>query len=82
MTVSVDIVVERKARALRDVDVAAALDEVAGDLATKVVVLRAEGKGFNAGVDIKEMQATEGFDALKIPPLMLRDLGQREPPIA
>src|SRR5687768_13865861 len=31
---------------------------------TRVVVLRAEGKGFNAGVDIKEMQATEGFDAL------------------
>jgi enoyl-CoA hydratase len=30
----------------------------------RVVVLRAEGKGFNAGVDIKEMQATEGFDAL------------------
>jgi enoyl-CoA hydratase len=29
-----------------------------------VVVLRAEGKGFNAGVDIKEMQATEGFEAL------------------
>jgi enoyl-CoA hydratase len=29
-----------------------------------VVVLRAEGRGFNAGVDIKEMQATEGFDAL------------------
>ncbi|MFZ4517127.1 MAG: enoyl-CoA hydratase family protein [Microthrixaceae bacterium] len=28
------------------------------------VVLRAEGKGFNAGVDIKEMQTTEGFDAL------------------
>jgi len=28
------------------------------------VVLRAEGRGFNAGVDIKEMQATEGFDAL------------------
>lgn len=28
------------------------------------VVLRAEGKGFNAGVDIKEMQNTEGFDAL------------------
>ena len=28
------------------------------------LVLRAEGKGFNAGVDIKEMQATEGFDAL------------------
>jgi len=29
-----------------------------------VVVLRAEGRGFNAGVDIKEMQATEGFGAL------------------
>ncbi|HXH58985.1 enoyl-CoA hydratase family protein [Iamia sp.] len=30
----------------------------------RCVVLRAEGRGFNAGVDIKEMQATEGFDAL------------------
>ena len=30
----------------------------------RVVILRAEGRGFNAGVDIKEMQATEGFDAL------------------
>ena len=28
------------------------------------VVLAAEGKGFNAGVDIKEMQETEGFTAL------------------
>ena len=45
-------------------DVAAALDEAGRDLATKVVVLRAEGKGFNAGVDIKEMQNTTGFDAL------------------
>ncbi len=34
------------------------------DQAVRVVVLRAEGKGFNAGVDIKEMQATEGFTAL------------------
>ncbi len=32
--------------------------------ATRVVILRAEGRGFNAGVDIKEMQATEGFEAL------------------
>jgi len=31
---------------------------------THVVILRAEGRGFNAGVDIKEMQATEGYDAL------------------
>lgn len=45
-------------------DVAAALDEAGADLNTKVVILRADGKGFNAGVDIKEMQNTEGFDAL------------------
>lgn len=45
-------------------DVATALDEAGRDLVTKVVVLRAEGKGFNAGVDIKEMQHTTGFDAL------------------
>lgn len=45
-------------------DLAAALDEASADPTTKVVVLRAEGKGFNAGVDIKEMQHTEGFDAL------------------
>ena len=31
------------------------------DPAVRVVILRAEGRGFNAGVDIKEMQATEGF---------------------
>jgi enoyl-CoA hydratase len=34
------------------------------DPQTHVVVLRAEGRGFNAGVDIKEMQRTSGFDAL------------------
>jgi len=45
-------------------DVAAALDEASADLSTKVVVLRAEGRGFNAGVDIKQMQTTTGFDAL------------------
>ena len=45
-------------------DVAAALDEASRDQATHVVVLRAEGRGFNAGVDIKEMQHTSGFDAL------------------
>ena len=45
-------------------DLAAALDEAGADPATKVVVLRAEGKGFNAGVDIKEIQNTEGFEAL------------------
>lgn len=45
-------------------DVATALDEAGTDPETKVVILRAEGKGFNAGVDIKEMQNTTGFDAL------------------
>jgi enoyl-CoA hydratase len=30
----------------------------------RAVILTAEGKGFNAGVDIKEMQSTEGFTAL------------------
>jgi len=30
----------------------------------RVVILRAEGKGFNAGVDIKEMQAQSGYEAL------------------
>ncbi|MBK8731228.1 MAG: enoyl-CoA hydratase family protein [Tetrasphaera sp.] len=44
--------------------VAEALDTAGWDAATRVVVLRAEGKGFNAGVDIKEMQRTSGFDAL------------------
>jgi enoyl-CoA hydratase len=44
--------------------VAEALDEASKDQQTHVVVLRAEGRGFNAGVDIKEMQNTSGFDAL------------------
>ncbi|WP_409427418.1 (7aS)-7a-methyl-1,5-dioxo-2,3,5,6,7,7a-hexahydro-1H-indene-carboxyl-CoA hydrolase [Mycobacterium sp. SMC-11] len=34
------------------------------DMSTHAVILRAEGRGFNAGVDIKEMQNTEGFTAL------------------
>jgi enoyl-CoA hydratase len=34
------------------------------DSSVRVVILRAEGRGFNAGVDIKEMQATEGYTAL------------------
>jgi enoyl-CoA hydratase len=45
-------------------DLAATLDHAGADPTTKVVVLRADGKGFNAGVDIKEMQNTDGFDAL------------------
>ena len=34
------------------------------DPEVRVVILAAEGRGFNAGVDIKEMQATEGYGAL------------------
>ena len=34
------------------------------DRSVRAVILRSEGRGFNAGVDIKEMQNTEGFDAL------------------
>ncbi len=34
------------------------------NLDVRAVVLRAEGRGFNAGVDIKEMQNTEGYGAL------------------
>ena len=45
-------------------DLAAALRSLGEDPAVRVVVLRAEGRGFNAGVDIKEMQAPAGFDAL------------------
>ena len=46
------------------VDVADALTAAGRNPEVRVVILRAEGKGFNAGVDIKEMQRTEGFDAL------------------
>jgi enoyl-CoA hydratase len=44
--------------------VADALDAAGADPDVRVVVLRAEGRGFNAGVDIKEMQRTDGFSAL------------------
>src|SRR6476646_8906403 len=45
-------------------ELARMLRDLGENPAVRVVVLRAEGRGFNAGVDIKEMQATEGFDAL------------------
>ncbi|MEJ1087770.1 enoyl-CoA hydratase family protein [Microbacterium sp. Mu-80] len=45
-------------------DVATAMREAGADPETRVVVLRAEGRGFNAGVDIKEMQRIEGFSGL------------------
>jgi enoyl-CoA hydratase len=43
---------------------AEAVTAASRDAATRVVVLRAEGRGFNAGVDIKEFQRDEGFAAL------------------
>ena len=45
-------------------DVAAAMREASADPETRVVILRAEGRGFNAGVDIKEMQRIEGFSGI------------------
>src|SRR4051812_37023664 len=45
-------------------ELADAITAAGRDLSTHVVILRAEGRGFNAGVDIKEMQNTEGFSAL------------------
>ena len=45
-------------------ELATTLRRAGEDPAVGAVVLRAEGRGFNAGVDIKEMQNTDGFDAL------------------
>jgi enoyl-CoA hydratase len=45
-------------------DLAAALRDAGADPAVRAVVLRAEGRGFNAGVDVKELQAARDFGAL------------------
>ena len=45
-------------------DLADIFRKLGRDPAVRVAILAADGKGFNAGVDIKEMQRTEGFDAL------------------
>ena len=45
-------------------ELASTVRDLGEDPDVRVVVLRAEGRGFNAGVDIKEMQATDGFEAL------------------
>jgi enoyl-CoA hydratase/carnithine racemase len=45
-------------------ELAGAVRAAAAGESTRVVVLRAEGRGFNAGVDIKEIQADSGFTAL------------------
>lgn len=63
-----EIVVERPPVNALDVAawfaLAGLITAAGADPEVRVVVLRAEGRGFNAGVDIKEMQATDGFDAL------------------
>ncbi len=38
--------------------------EAGKDPSLRVVILTAEGKGFNAGIDIKEMQSVDGFEHL------------------
>ncbi|HSR84476.1 MAG TPA: enoyl-CoA hydratase family protein [Streptosporangiaceae bacterium] len=45
-------------------DLADAISAAGADDATRAVILAAEGRGFCAGVDIKEMQRTAGHDAL------------------
>jgi enoyl-CoA hydratase len=45
-------------------DLASAISAAGQDEATRVVILAAEGRGFCAGVDIKEIQRTAGHDAL------------------
>src|SRR3954464_9976518 len=45
-------------------ELAQVITEAGADPDVHVVVLAAEGRGFNAGVDIKEMQSSEGFSAL------------------
>jgi enoyl-CoA hydratase len=45
-------------------ELAVVITAAGNDPEARVVVLRAEGRGFNAGVDIKELQASSGFEAL------------------
>jgi enoyl-CoA hydratase len=41
-----------------------AFESLARDDGARAVILTADGKGFNAGIDIKEMQSVEGFEHL------------------
>jgi enoyl-CoA hydratase len=63
-----EVVVDRPPVNALDVANWFALAELITDLGKKRIVraliLTSEGRGFNAGVDIKEMQRSEGFDAL------------------
>ncbi|MCH2171377.1 enoyl-CoA hydratase family protein [Myxococcota bacterium] len=41
-----------------------AFEEISRDPDLRAAILTAEGRGFNAGIDIKEMQSVEGFEHL------------------
>ncbi len=45
-------------------DLAGVITQAGADPAVRAVVLAADGRGFCAGVDIKQMQAAEGYTAL------------------
>jgi enoyl-CoA hydratase len=45
-------------------DLAALVRGLGDDPDVRVIILAADGRGFNAGVDIKEIQRAEGFEAL------------------
>jgi enoyl-CoA hydratase len=45
-------------------ELAARLEQVAGEAAVRVVVLRAEGPGFCGGGDVKEVERLEGFQGI------------------
>src|SRR5262245_42106611 len=45
-------------------DLAHLVRRLGDDPEVRVIILSAEGRGFNAGVDIKEIQKAHGFDAL------------------
>lgn len=45
-------------------DLATAVRDAGADPSVRALILRAEGRGFNAGVDIKEIQRTPGYSAL------------------
>jgi len=45
-------------------EIAEALGDLGRNRGVRVVVLRAEGRGFNAGIDLKEVQADPGHTAL------------------
>ena len=45
-------------------ELAKVLRDIGADAAVRAVVLRSQGRGFNAGVDIKELQASEDFTAI------------------